>query len=144
MDARSAYRQSQVRGATQVGLVVLLYEQMIDDLRHATEHLQQKQIELRTGRINHAILVLGHLQSTLDIERGGKVARHLERYYNLLRSKLMEAQARASQPLLTEQIAILLKLRDAWLAVDRSESGPQSAEQPDAAADAAPVLEWQG
>lgn len=72
---RTAYRENDVRGATAVRLVVLLYEQMIQDLTQAAQAIEQNDIELRTKRINHAILVIGHLQSPLDFANGGKVAR---------------------------------------------------------------------
>ncbi len=126
-DARKRYRETAVRGASHVGLVVLLYEQMIEDLRRALEELNQNQIESRTRHINHAILVIGHLQNTLDFAQGGDVARRLDRFYNTLRGKLVEAQARASKELLHLQINELLSLRDAWIEVDRAETSTKSA-----------------
>lgn len=122
MDAKMAYRETAVQGASRVGLVVLLYEQIIEDLHVAVEALRNHQIELRTRRINHAILVLGHLQSTLNKEQGGKVAIVLNRYYDLLRAALTEGQAKASQEILEAQIADLLSLREAWMQVDNAEN----------------------
>ncbi len=122
MDARSLYREGAVRGASRVGLVVLLYEQMIEDLRRAVDALDRKQIEPRTRYLNHAILVIGHLQRTLDMEQG-EVARNLALFYDVLRQALTQAHARASKEILTAQIANLLSLRDAWIAVDRQETG---------------------
>lgn len=121
-DARKVYRENAVRGASRVGLVVLLYEQIISDLRGAAEALDNNRIELRTQRINHAIVVIGHLQSTLDHRRGGEVARSLSHFYNALRGKLLEAQARASRDILNLQIDKLLELRDAWIEVERREA----------------------
>jgi flagellar secretion chaperone FliS len=131
-NARKLYRENAVRGASRVGLVVLLYEQMIEDLRCAAKALDEGQIELRTRSINHAILVIGNLQSTLDFEQGGAVARNLDHFYNVLRSKLVEAQALASKQLLESQIKELLSLRDAWIEVDRAETSgtAQSGEAP--------------
>jgi flagellar secretion chaperone FliS len=125
-DARMFYRENAIRGASRVGLVVLLYEQMIEDLRQAIDALDEKQIELRTRHINHAIVVIGHLQGTLNLAQGGKVARHLDAYYNFLRTRLVEAQAHSSKEILREQIETLLGLRAAWIEVDRAESGRPS------------------
>jgi flagellar protein FliS len=122
MDAGRSYREAAVRGASPVELVIRLYEQMIEDLRQAVKALEQNDIELRSNKINHAILVLGHLQSQLEFEAGGKVARDLENFYNVLRQNLVQAQAFASRPLLAQQITDLLAVREAWIEVLRAEN----------------------
>jgi flagellar protein FliS len=143
-DARNVYRERAVQGASRVGLVVLLYEQMIEDLRRALEALEHNQIELRTRCINHTILVLGHLQNTLNMDQGGKVACNLERFYNLLRAKLVEAQGRASKELLKAQIESLLSLRDAWIEVDRADRVARAGSETGASSGQPPARDWKG
>lgn len=121
MDIQRSYREATVRGASPVELVARLYEQIIEDLRQAVKALEQNQIELRTSRINHAILVIGHLQSQLNFQAGGKVARHLDHFYGLLRLNLAQAQTRQSKEMLSQQITDLLTVRGAWLEVERVE-----------------------
>lgn len=124
MDPRKAYRESAARGASAVGQVVLLYEQMVEDLRRALNAIEENQIEDRTNAINHAMVVASHLQNSLKFEVRGDVTPNLERFYNMLRRKLLEAQFRASKEILSEQIALLLDLRDAWMEVDRATAPP--------------------
>lgn len=119
---RTAYRENDVRGATAVRLVVLLYEQLVQDLRHALQAIEQNDIELRTKRINHAILVIGHLQSPLDFANGGKVAQDLNHFYNVLRQNLVQVQFHPSQAGLSQQITDLLAVREAWTEVERAET----------------------
>ncbi len=76
-DLARFYRESAVRSASPVGLIVILYEETIRSLRKAQTALKQKNIEQRTLELTHAIKVIGHLQSVLDFERGGAVARNL-------------------------------------------------------------------
>jgi flagellar secretion chaperone FliS len=120
MDAGSAYREGAVRGASRVRLVIFLYEQAIQDLRRAALAMEQGHIELRTRHINHAVSVIGHLQGTLDRERGGEVVRDLERYYTQVRGRLIDAQATVSPTILLEQIRDLLSVREAWIEVERA------------------------
>src|SRR5271168_3011094 len=82
MSIQQMYREASIRGANPVALIVKLYEQLIEDMRHVAIAIDQNNIELRSNRIKHAILVIGHLQSSLDFERGGKVARDLEDFYH--------------------------------------------------------------
>jgi flagellar protein FliS len=118
---RTAYRENDVRGATAVRLVVLLYEQLVQDLSQALHAIEQNDIELRTKRINHAILVIGHLQSPLDFANGGKVAQDLDHFYNVLRQNLIQVQFHPSQAGLSQQITDLLAVREAWTEVERAE-----------------------
>ena len=81
MNPSLSYRKSAAAGASPLRLVILLYEQALEDLRRAQEALSRGDIEGRTREINHAILILGHLQGTIDHEQGGTVAANLERFY---------------------------------------------------------------
>jgi flagellar protein FliS len=121
-DARTLYRESAVRGASPVRLVVMLYEQMVEDLRRAVRAIDENRIDARTNAINHALVIIGHLEGKLNTEAGGEVARNLAHFYNVLRRKLVDAQFQASQQILGEQISLLLDLRDAWTQVDQAES----------------------
>ncbi len=122
MNPTSIYRETAIRGAGPVRLVVLLYEQMIEDLRQALNAIKQNQIELRTNKINHAISVIGYLQSSLDKKTGGQVALNLERFYQQLRANLAKAQFSVSQRILSQQITDLLAVREAWSEVERAET----------------------
>jgi flagellar protein FliS len=121
VDPRIAYRQADARGATSLRLVVLLYEQIIQDLRQATLAIEQNNVETRTKRINHALDVICLLQATLNLERGGQVAQNLIRFYDAVRANLCEAQFQASKEILARQITDLLTVREAWEQVERLE-----------------------
>jgi flagellar protein FliS len=118
---RLAYREAEVRGASPIRLVILLYGQLIQDLTRAAQAIEQNNIELRTTCLNHAILVVGYLQSPLDFDQGGKVARDLNHFYNTLRQNLVQVQFFPSQAGIRRQITDVLALREAWLEVERAE-----------------------
>lgn len=124
-NAHTAYREAGAHGATGVRLVVLMYEQMIQDLSKAVQAMEENNIEYRTNKINHALDVLCVLEGTLDFERGGQVARNLEGFYKILRANLWQAQLQMSKEILIGQITDLFALREAWAEVDRTASaGP--------------------
>jgi|SRR5579872_2254911 len=121
MDIRYSYREAAVRGASPVELVVRLYEQVIEDMRQAAIAIETKDITLRSNRVKHAILVLGHLQSTLDFARGGRVARDLETFYDSLRQRLVNVQFRPSLGGVRQISTDLLVVRAAWIKVELAE-----------------------
>jgi flagellar protein FliS len=121
-NAPKAYREADVRGATAERLVILLYEQMVRDLSQAAQAIEQNDIELRTKCINHAILVVGYLQSPLDFDKGGKVAKDLDHFYNALRQNLMQVQFFPAKVGMNQLITDLLAVREAWIEVERAET----------------------
>jgi flagellar protein FliS len=120
MNPGLTYREAAAVGANPVRLVILLYEQAMEDLRRAVIAQTKGDIEGRTREINHAIQVVGHLQATLDKEHGGKVAEILERFYEQVRCGMVEAQCKQSMSALELQIAHLLQVHDAWCEVERA------------------------
>ena len=115
VDARQVYQDSSIRGANPIELVVLLYDSAIADLRMALSAMQTSDIESRSNKISHALMVLQQLQGTLDFERGGSAARQFEQFYNLTRAKVLEAQMRSSPELMRQQIRTMSEVRDCWL-----------------------------
>ena len=118
----NTYREADVRGATTVRLVALLYEQIIRDLSQAAQAIEQNDIELRTKYINHAVLVVGYLQSPLDFGKGGKVAKDLDHFYNSLRQNLMQVQFFPIKTGVNQLITDVLAVREAWIEVERAET----------------------
>lgn len=138
-DIRLAYRENTTRLITRVGRVVLLYEQLIQDIGKAIAAVHGGQVEARTQSLNHALLVLGLLQGSLDLEQGGEVARNLDRFYALVRARLMDAQLTASASILEGQRALLLSLRAAWVEVEQAEDRQSESTAVLPAAGAAPA-----
>lgn len=154
MNFKQSYREAAIRGASPVELTVRLYEQMIEDLRQAAIALENNDIPRRTSRINHVILVIGHLQSALDSSRGGKVAQDLDNFYNALRQNVVQVQFHPSRIGFAQLITDLLAVRAAWMEVDRTErpqaetassprrSSHSSTEEP--VTDSDSHLDWKG
>jgi flagellar protein FliS len=122
-----AYRQHLVEGASPVGLVVLLYGTIVASLLRAQEAVKQNNIEKRVNEINHVLAVIGQLQGTLDHQRGGEVAVHLDRFYNLMRARVLEASIKASNEIISELIQHFSSLKEAWQQVERETQNPSGA-----------------
>jgi len=115
LEAKLAYRENAVRGATPIELVVILFDAAIDDMRRAVSAIKAGDIEQRATAIRHAMLILQQLQGTLDFEKGGPVARQFEQFYNLIRAKLLESQLRNSPEMMLQQIGFMSEVRDCWV-----------------------------
>jgi flagellar protein FliS len=108
--------------------MIALFDTLAGDLRRASCALRKNDIETRCKELNHAALVLGQLESWIDLKGGGDSAETLTRFYAYLRAKMMEAGATKSAILLEAQIEMILHVRSAWQQLDTL--APQTPEEP--------------
>jgi flagellar protein FliS len=123
------YRELAVKGATPVGLIILLYDMVIESLAHATREIEAGNIEARTAEFNHAIAVIGELQRSLNFEAGGEVAKRLTDFYDVARCKILEANIKSSKEIIERLSGVLCSIREAWQAVEQ-ENGSRPAMDP--------------
>jgi flagellar protein FliS len=113
-----SYRKSAIEGASSIGLMIALLDTLVGDFRRAADALRKNDIETRCRELNHATLVLVHLESWLDLEKGGESAQNLARFYAYLRAKMLEAGAKQSASVLDMQIDMILHVRSSWQQLD--------------------------
>jgi flagellar secretion chaperone FliS len=130
------YKETAVRGASPVGLIVMLYEEVIRSIRKAQRELASGNIEERTKSLSHAINVVGHLQAVLNFEKGGRIARDLSVFYDLMRTRILEANVKGDHQLLESIATEFSKIKETWHEVDRR----IASEPPPPVAAAAPAV----
>ena len=108
------YRQGSAQGRHPVGLVVKLYDAIIEDFRQALAAVSRGDVERRVSVLNHALLAIAELESVLDHERGGDVAKHLKGFYQVTRAMIVEENVRARPEGLEKLINLFLPVRQAW------------------------------
>jgi flagellar protein FliS len=105
---------SQAMVADKVELIQMLFDGLIDSLVTAKGHIQRGSIEdknkslVRAGRI-----VLG-LQGSLDLDKGGDLARNLYELYSYVTRRLVHVNARNDLDALQEVHTLLNEIRQAW------------------------------
>jgi flagellar protein FliS len=117
-DPARAYREAAVRGASPVGLIVILYEEIIRSIRKAQRALAVGKIEERSNALTHALEVVGHLQTVLDFEKGGALARELSTFYTLARAKLVELNVDPQDGKLDDLAQEFAVMKTAWQRVE--------------------------
>lgn len=113
-----SYRRAAVENANSVGLVIILYDLLIEDLRQAISAIANRDVEARSNAIKHAFLVLQQLEGSLDHENGAEAAKNLGRFYSVMRARIFEAHLKIDGQILNEQVNLLLDVRKAWQQVD--------------------------
>jgi flagellar protein FliS len=114
-----SYRQAAARGASPIGEVVALYDTILRDFVRALAALQAGHVEARIFEMNHALLVIGHLQSVLDHERGGEAAKQFATFYAVTRGLIVQANFQATPESIEQLIELYGGVRQAWYEADK-------------------------
>ncbi|MFZ0284221.1 MAG: flagellar export chaperone FliS [Terriglobales bacterium] len=109
-----AYMTAALENASAAGLVIILFDLLVTDLKNAIAAMESRDIEKRTAELKHGFLVLQQLQGFVDMENGGDAAKHFSAFYSVIRCKMLEAQWKKSPEILQRQIELLLDVRQAW------------------------------
>lgn len=112
-----SYRQTAVESSSPVQLVVMLYDGALRFCAEARGAILRRDVVAKGKALSRAIAVVGELQGTLDLERGGEVATSLHRLYDYLNDRLMAASFEQAVGPLDEAIKVLSTLREGWAGV---------------------------
>jgi flagellar secretion chaperone FliS len=118
MDAAAAYRRRAVEGATPIGLIVLLYQAAVLEMRKGIAALQGRDIEARTNAFNRVLAILGELKRALDFERGGEVAHNFQRLYLLAERIILDCSVRQDLGQLPDLLEQFERILAAWRQVE--------------------------
>ncbi len=114
----TTYRDCAVHGASPIGLLLALYDRLVLDLRNAAHAIQHKDIENRCKELNHALLIVGQLESWINRESGGESAENLVHFYSYIRAKMFEASVKMAPRILEDVAGTILHVRSAWQQLD--------------------------
>jgi flagellar protein FliS len=108
------YQQTQVMTSSRVQIVVLLYDAAIHSIELARAGIESNNPKEKGRFLGRAISIIGELNSVLDFEQGGEIARSLHRLYEYMLSELVMANARNDVRRLDGPLRCLTTLREGW------------------------------
>ncbi len=118
------YKRKQIESATPVQLIILLYDGAIDYLNHAEASLQDNSVQSIETYHNNLIKaqdIITELISSLDMERGGEIAKNLHQLYDFIHYKLVDVNISKDIKTLHDVKDILNNLKEAWIEIAKKE-----------------------
>ncbi len=107
-----AYGAAAAEDRTQ--LVLRMLEGALDRIATARGQMQRRETGAKGESINKAIGLIDGLRGSLDLDRGGEIAANLNRLYDYMNRRLVEANL-GDEPELLDEVADLLEdIRSAW------------------------------
>ncbi len=112
----NAYKETQIKTANQIRLIVMLYDGAIRHLNLALDAIAGG--HRRYDQVNNHIIatqdILSELTASLDFEKGGGLAKNLFSLYSFMNRRLLEANLKKDAAPLVEVKKHLGELREAW------------------------------
>lgn len=117
----SVYKEISINTASPAKLVVMLYEGAIRFLRQTEDDIRKKDFAKKSQSVDRAVAIIQHLQGTLDMDKGGKVAFDLDRLYTYINSRIFDGSAKLDLRAFEEAIQLLTTLLSGWEDIARKE-----------------------
>lgn len=111
---QSVDRFSAVAGADKLRLVQLMMQGAKERIARAKGHVQRGEISQKGEQIGRAIALIDGLRASLDKEAGTEIAGNLERLYDYMIRKLLEANVRDDVKLLDEVASLIGEVKAGW------------------------------
>jgi flagellar protein FliS len=99
---------------TQKELVQLLFDGLTDRISMARACLKTEDRAKRAELVTKAQMILMGLRNTLDFEKGGELARNLDKLYDYCSRRISKAHATEDDMIFAEVFELMSGIRDAW------------------------------
>lgn len=119
MNRSSVYNETSINTASPTKLVVLLYQGAVRFLREAVNDIQRQDYVHKRTSIARAESIIHYLQVTLDTEKGGEIARELNRLYSYMKLRIYDGSARLDCKPIEEVIELLETLLSGWEQIEQ-------------------------
>lgn len=118
----SGQLEQQVLCADPIELVGIMFDHLVASVMEARQNLLSGDRMARGRALAKALGLVGELSRSLDVQKGGDLARTLRQVYAFVAGRLVQAQAEQLEQPLLEAADVLRPLRDAWKELDLSRS----------------------
>jgi len=109
--------RTEMESASQHRLIQMLMEGALTRILKARNFIRNGDVRMKGEFISMAISIIGGLRDSLDHEAGAELAGNLDRLYEYMSRRLLEANATANTEILDEVHALLTQIKSAWDAI---------------------------
>jgi len=113
-DGINQYRRTQILTASEVQIIILLYDGAVQALQLAQEGILKNNYADKARFLGRAIAIVSELSDVLDMEQGKDIALSLRRLYEYMLHEMTQANLRHNGRHLDGPIRCLSTLREGW------------------------------
>lgn len=109
-----AYRESSAEGATHIGLLLSVYDALVEDISLAGEAAEQADLVSRCQHSQHGLLLLGHLEDWIPLLDDAALQQTLLTLYAYIRGEILRLQATKTRAGFVDLAMRVSETRAAW------------------------------
>lgn len=128
----STYQAVQITTTDRGRLLLMMYEGAIKFLKQSLHGLEEKDIAKFCKYLGKSQAIIAELMNTLDFEKGGTIARDLERLYDFMLFYLSEANLYRDATRITKVIGLIDTIYSAYREIiegNKADSGISAADE---------------
>lgn len=114
MDSVRAYRTSTMEGASHIDVILACYDALSESILLAAGAAARSDLEARCRYSEHAFILLGHLQSWIDLLDDFALRDGLVRFYCYVREEMLCLQAKTEEKAYRNLAMKVCETRAAW------------------------------
>lgn len=118
--AAKTYQQASFTTANPMRLVLMCYDGAIKSLKLAREQYIAKDYEGKAKALKKTLDIINEINISLDLEKGGEIARNLRSLYLYMTQTLTDADLKRDIGMFDEVIRMLEELESAWKEIARA------------------------
>lgn len=123
---RSVNAYGLVANADPHALVLTLFDAILSRLNTARSCIEQGAIARKASLLHSSVTLLGELRGSLDLNKGGELARNLSDLYEYMVRRVLHANVSNDTGALGEVLSLLGEIREAWAATGPEVRGQTS------------------
>lgn len=105
---------SEVLDADPHRLIQLLMEAALTRMSQAKGAIERKEMDTKANLLGRVMEIIQTLQGSLDHSAGGELAQNLDRLYDYMNRRLLEATSKNDQSMIDEVMGLLLEIKQGW------------------------------
>ena len=109
--------ESAVNGASPHKLIQMLMSGALERMAQARAAFESKNIEQKGVLLGKSISIIAGLQASLDNDKGADVAVNLDKLYDYMQRRLLEANLKNDMGMVDEVSGLLLRVKSSWDAI---------------------------
>ena len=106
--------ESAVNGASPHRLIQMLMTGALDRIAQAKAAFENNNIEQKGVLLGKSISIIAGLQGSLDEEKGKDLTGNLDKLYDYMQRRLLEANMKNDMSMVEEVMGLLLKVKSSW------------------------------
>ncbi len=95
-------------------LISLIMQHILGNLAGAKGAIDRKDIVAKNKMLGKVIGLIGELQDSLDMEKGGELSENLYNLYTYMITQVSQANLKNSTEPLTEVISLITEIKSGW------------------------------